>query len=241
MGVVALRPAAQNMRPECPEHMSDVLLPVTCRSSIHLKRLEHHHGGLIRPARSVGSKVLVDFAPARPQPVTLGTRGSTRTHPSQTVLRLGSRVRIGLQIEPPRRVSRTPAVHRHRDEVLTVLEIADQDLARLPRPPTGRGELKHPPAVRLGSPQPPPTAGHLHQPAMRVPEHHDEPARRQPGPRPPRHSGPAAAVVTHAAMMHCPWLRGDVRRATQAPAGGLRSVVLALSQAARAATAWRRL
>ena len=143
--------------------------------------LENHHGGLGRAARGVGVEVLVDLSPARPESLALGSRGGSCPDTSWSVACLDAGVRMSLQVQPPRGLGGTPAVHRHRDQVSTVLEVADEDLSRPSRASTGRGEPKRAPTVRLRPPQTQPGARHAHQRAMAVPERHDEPARRQRG------------------------------------------------------------
>ena len=42
-----------------------------------------------------------------------------------------------LQVQPPRGLGCTPAVHRHGDQVVAVLEVADENLSRLAGAPAG--------------------------------------------------------------------------------------------------------
>ena len=144
--------------------------------------LEYDHGGFGWPQRGVGVEVLVDLRPAGPQPLALVSLRATRTDLSRPVAGLGGDVGVSLQVQPPPGFGRTPPVHRHRDQVAAVLEIAEDDRPRPPGAPAHRGEPQRPPAARLRTPQTHPGARHAHQCAMGMPGNHDEPPRRQPGP-----------------------------------------------------------
>ncbi len=91
----------------------------------------------------------------------------------------GHGVRMLLQVQPPRRLCRSPPVHRHRDEVGAVLDVAEDDLAWSPGATAGRGQPQRPPPAWLRPPQPDAATGHAQQRAMGMPERHDEPARLQ--------------------------------------------------------------
>jgi hypothetical protein len=73
---------------------------------------------LSRASRSVAVEVLVQFSPALPQPFTILAYRSPPEHltPDPTG-QLDYRLGVGLQIQPPGWLSRTPAVHGHRDQV----------------------------------------------------------------------------------------------------------------------------
>src|SRR5205085_9132982 len=87
-------------------------------------------------------------------------------------------VRVRLEVEPPRGMALVPAVHRDRDEVRTVFEVADDDAALLPGFPPDGGEAQRAPAafVRRG-PQESTTTEPV-QRAMNAPGGVHEPRRR---------------------------------------------------------------
>ena len=91
--------------------------------------LEHDHSGLVGPPSCVRVEVLVDLGPARPQPLAFGSDGAMRAHLPYAVAGAYGRVGVGLQVQPPGGLGSAPAVHRHRDDVVAVLEVADENLA----------------------------------------------------------------------------------------------------------------
>ena len=64
-------------------------------------------------------------------------------------------LRVGLQVQPPGGLGRTPAAHRHRDQVGTVLVVADDDAPGLSAASTHGGESQGAPLPRTRGPQPP--------------------------------------------------------------------------------------
>jgi hypothetical protein len=174
--------------------------------------LEHHHGGLGRAARGVGVEVLVDLSQARPKSLALGSVCGSRPDMSWSVACLDGGVRMSLQVEPPRGFGGTPTIHRHRDQVSAVLEVTDEHLSRPSRASAGRGELKRAPTVRLRPPQTEPGVRHAHQGAMGVPERHDEPARRQPGPATARARSPTVTGFGHDTIVTLSRATGQGRR-----------------------------
>jgi hypothetical protein len=103
--------------------------------AVGVSRLKYDHGGLRWPQRGVGIEVLVDRSPSGPQPLALISFGTARTDLPCPIAGLGDGLRVSLQVQPPCRFRRAPPVHRHRDQVAAVLEVADDYLPRLPRAP----------------------------------------------------------------------------------------------------------
>ena len=128
------------------------------RGCRRVARLEDDNGGLGWPPGCVVVEVLVDLGPAGPQPLALFALCAARTDLSCSVAGLGDGVRMILQVQPPRGFCRTPSVHRHRDQVATVLEVADDDLSWHPTASARRGEPQRPPPARLRPPQTEPAA-----------------------------------------------------------------------------------
>ena len=116
---------------------------------------------------------------------------------------LGDGVGMSLQVQPPCGFGRTPPVHCHRDQVAPVLDVADDDLSRQPGASARRGEPQRPRAVRLWPPQTQSAARRPHQRAMPVPEQHDEPPRRQPGPAATRSGCPYLTNPRHNQSVKC--------------------------------------
>ena len=69
------------------------------------------------------------------------------------------RLGVGLQVQPPRRFGLSPAVHRRRDQVRAVLDVADDRDASLARVAPDRSEPEHPPLAARRGPQADPSAG----------------------------------------------------------------------------------
>ena len=176
--------------------------------------LEHDHGGFGWAPRGVGVEVVVDLGPAGPQPLALVSLGTARTDLPCSVAGLGDGLRMSLQVQPPGGFGRTPPVHRHRDQVGSVLEVADDDLPRPPGAPADRGEPQRPPAAGLGPPQTHPAARHAQQRAMAVPEQPDEPPRRQPGPPAMRNRCPRLTIPGHNSSVKT---RGDPDQRRRSP------------------------
>src|SRR4029450_5108405 len=87
-------------------------------------------------------------------------------------------VRVRLQVEPPGGMALVPAVHRQRDEVGAVFEVADDDAALLPGlPPGGRERWRTPAAFVRGGPQEAAATESVER-AMSAPGRVHEPPRR---------------------------------------------------------------
>ena len=88
------------------------------------------------------------------------------------------RIRVCLEIEPPRRVAFVPAVHRECDEVGAVVDVADDDAAFLSGLPSDRREVERTP-LALARRRPEQTApAEPVERAMPTPECVHEPGRR---------------------------------------------------------------
>src|SRR5688572_19369740 len=106
-----------------------------------IARFEDDHRRLGRPALRIRVEPRVDRDPALPQPITLLPRRTACTHQARLLVRQSSDgVRVRLEVAPPRGMALVPAVHRDRDEVRTVFEVADDDAALLPGLPPDGGE-----------------------------------------------------------------------------------------------------
>ena len=86
----------------------------------------------------------------------------------------------GLEVEPPRRLTAGPTVHRHRDHVRTVVEIAEDHAALLAGATPGGRETHHPVAVGLRTPQADSATGNAVQESVYGPESANEPPGRKP-------------------------------------------------------------
>src|SRR5918995_5403449 len=141
--------------------------------------LQDHHHGLRRPERSIGVQPRVDFTPSRPQARPFVSLRRSSPHLARSVDEIDARVGMRLEVQPPGRLAISPAVHRHRGKVGTVLKVGD-DHAVLPSgaAPSGR-QSQGPPAVAPGTPEPDPTRGNAVQTPVRRPEETDEPAWRK--------------------------------------------------------------
>jgi len=88
----------------------------------------------------------IDRDPALPQPIALLPGAAAYAHRTRLLIRQPhDRVRVRLEIEPPRGMALIEAVHRQRDEVGTVFEVADDDVAFSPvvRPTVVRRNAPH--------------------------------------------------------------------------------------------------
>lgn len=116
-------------------------------------------------------------------------------HEPQAISNDHHRIRLGLKVEPPRRLRICPTVHRHRDEVRTVLEVAENHRSLMAgAPPDGRQVQRAPPSG-FRAPQPDSsTRDSVHAP-VHNPSEADEPARRNTRWSPPclRHGGSLVA------------------------------------------------
>ncbi len=95
-------------------------------------RLEHDDGCLGRARGGVGVEPLVDVRPALPQPFArcaVDLAGSHRTF--RPALEMDDGVGVGLEIEPPCRLTFIPTVHRQHDWCRPVFDVANDDAAFL--------------------------------------------------------------------------------------------------------------
>src|SRR5207237_6230706 len=96
-------------------------------------RFEDDHRRLGRPPDRIRVEPRIDRDPALPQPITLLPRRRACAHQARLLVRQSNDgVRVRLEVAPPRGMALVPAVHRDRDEVRTVFEVADDDAALLP-------------------------------------------------------------------------------------------------------------
>src|SRR3990172_3447057 len=142
--------------------------------------LEDHDGGLRGSQRCVAVEVLVDLLPPRPESLAFVAPGGPTPNGVSAAAHRDSRLGMGLEIEPPRRLARRPAAPRHGHPERAVIEVAQDDAALLPGTTADGGEPKGTPAAGLGVPQADPAPGDAIHPAMAVPEESDEPTRGDP-------------------------------------------------------------
>src|ERR671922_1436118 len=91
-----------------------------------------------------------------PQPFTLlAHRGPPEYLAPDPTGQLDDGLRSGLQIQPPGRLGRPPAIHGHRDQVGPVLVVADDHAPRLAAAPAPGGEPQGAILPRARRPQPP--------------------------------------------------------------------------------------
>ena len=96
-------------------------------------RFEDDHRRLGRPSDRVRVEPRIDRDPALPQPLTLLARRRACAHQARLLVRQpNDGVRVRLEVAPPRGMALVPAVHRDRDEVRTVFEVANDDAALFP-------------------------------------------------------------------------------------------------------------
>ncbi len=143
-------------------------------------RLEDDDRGRLRSPRRVAVQLFVQFTPPLPQPLALraGCRpGNDVASGATGEVDYGLRVR--LQVQPPCRLGRGPAVHRHRNEVRSVFVVADDHAPRLTAAPAGRCHAHGSPLARSRPPEPAASARRAHDVPVHAPEGFDEPSRRQ--------------------------------------------------------------
>ena len=91
-------------------------------------------------SRPIGPRAARAPRPAAARPVT------THCAPASSAAAVG----VGLQVEPPGRLGGVPPVHRQGDEVRPVLDVPEDDVARLPGAPPGGGQPQGAPAAFVG-------------------------------------------------------------------------------------------
>src|SRR6266550_6106921 len=99
-------------------------------------------------------RVIAELAEPRPETLALLAHGRPRTDCARAALELDLGVRLGLQVEPPRRLRLPPAVHRHRDQVRPILVVAEDRAALLPGPAADGRDPHRSPAPGPHEPQP---------------------------------------------------------------------------------------
>jgi hypothetical protein len=102
-------------------------------SSGPVARFEDDHGRLGRPSAGIGVELRIDRDPALPWPITLLPRRRACPHRARMLAcQSDDGVWVRLEVEPPRGMALVPAVHRERDQVGAVFEVADDDAALSP-------------------------------------------------------------------------------------------------------------
>ena len=142
-------------------------------------RFEDDHGRLGRPPAGKRVEPRINRDPALPQPITLLPRGTAGANRARKLVRQSNHgIRVRLEVEPPRGMALVKAVHRERDEVRAVFNVADDDAALLPGlPPDGREAQRTPTALVRRSPQESAAAESVEH-AMNAPPRVHEPRRR---------------------------------------------------------------
>src|SRR5688500_11422622 len=105
--------------------------------------------------------------------------GRTPANGARAMRKLDRGVGMRLQIEPPRWLRVLPAVHRHRDQVRTILVIAEDHAALLTGAAADRREAHRPPPVRLRWPEALTASSQPVDRAVDLPGRDDDPARRE--------------------------------------------------------------
>ena len=114
--------------------------------------------GLLRPPSGHLIESFVVLGPSRPEPRPLVRRRGPSMDGARTIDQFDGRVRLGLEVEPPRGLGFTPAVHGHGHQVGSILEVAeDRGPWRAGASPTVRRRIiPHLVAVAFRSPRWPP-------------------------------------------------------------------------------------
>lgn len=121
--------------------------------------IQNDDGGLGWAASSEAIEPLVQLSPAFPQPVTFFANcAATNNGDGRSSGHRESGLGLCLKVEPPGRFWCAPPVHRHRDDAVTVLEVADHHPAFDAAAASGRGEVGKPVAIRSRSTKPEPAS-----------------------------------------------------------------------------------
>lgn len=141
---------------------------------------EHDDGCHGRPAGCTGVEADVNLGPAPPQAIALLPSGRTCAHWTRVLARQShERIGVSLEVYPPSGVAFVPAVHREGDEVRSVFDVADDDVALSTGLPTDGCETQCAPAtLARGGPQESPAAEPVER-AVNPPCRVNEPRRRQ--------------------------------------------------------------
>src|SRR5688500_946998 len=144
-----------------------------------LPRFEDDHRRLGGPPDRIRIDLRVDRDPTLPQPITLLPRGRACAHQAWLLVRQSNDgVRLRLEVEPSRGMALVPAVHRERDKVRTVFEVADDDAALLSGLAPDGGEAQRAPAALVRGGPHESAATEPVQRAMNAPGRVHEPRRR---------------------------------------------------------------
>src|SRR5690242_20019614 len=150
------------------------------RATLPLPRLEDDDRSARRAANGIAIDVVAHVLPAFPQPGSLVANRLAAADGTDAVDELDRRLGVRLEVEPPGRFGLGPAVHRHRDEVRSVLVVAEDRTPLLARSAAERRETHRPPAVRLRPPETLPAARQPMESPMEQPRADHDEARRQP-------------------------------------------------------------
>jgi hypothetical protein len=123
-------------------------------------------------------KLRVTVAPTVPQSRPFRTICSSRPDGVSTPGKFDAAFGMRLEVEPPGRIVVRTTVHRHRDQVRTILELAEDHPSLLTRTTASGRQTHHSIAVGLRTPQSESATGDAVQAAVRGPGETNEPSRR---------------------------------------------------------------
>src|SRR2546423_14904184 len=150
-----------------------------CNSRGRGPRLEDDHRGSGRTTSRVAIDVVPHLTPSAPEALTLLALCRPPMNCALAIGKFDGGVRVRLQVEPPGGLGVFPAVHRHGDQVRTILVIAE-DHAPLPTGAAAhRREPHRPPTIRPRRPQALAAATEPIERAVNYPGGDNDPARRQ--------------------------------------------------------------
>ena len=114
--------------------------------------LKYDDRGLAWASRRICVEVAVDGSPARPQPLPFGSFCPVGMNRPDAVAGLHRDVWVGLHVQPPL-VRTGPAVHRHGDQGVTVLDVADYHHPGATGASADAGEAERTPTATPRSPE----------------------------------------------------------------------------------------
>ena len=117
------------------------------------RSLENHNRRLPGSERRIAVQLRIYFPPTSPQPRPfLSPCSASRDH-SAAVDKADACNGIGLEVEPPRRIAISPAVHRHRHQVRTIFDVPEDHAPLLAGTTPGGGQTHGAPTIAPRSPQ----------------------------------------------------------------------------------------
>src|SRR2546426_2865286 len=143
-------------------------------------RLEDDDRGPRRAASRVAIDVVPHLAPSAPEALALVALRRPPMDGARAIGKLDRGVGVRLQVEPPGGLGVFPTIHRHRDQVRTILVIAEDHAALLAGAAAHRGEAHRPPSVRLRRPQASTAPTEPIDRAVNYPGRDNDPAKRAP-------------------------------------------------------------